>query len=384
MRQCIAARAVELRSIRRDLHRIPETAYEEFKTSRYIVNRLEAMRPDVLEVYLGTGVRAVFLAPDAQRTVGVRADMDALPVTEQTGLPFASEHPGRMHACGHDGHMAIALMTAELVSRARSRLDANYVFLFQPAEETTGGAEPLIEAGVLTDPDVGELYGLHLWPYIPERKLGLRSGPLMAGMRDLDVAVEGRSCHGARPQDGSDAIVAAAQLITAVQTVISRNVDPEQTALLTIGCIRGGTARNVICGDVLLEGTIRAFDPAVQALVEERLAELLGGLETMFSVRTRMSETMSYPPVINPPALFEHVVGCFAPDEWLIPERVMISEDFSFYQKVLPAFFAFLGTGSPEHCAPLHSSRFSFDEAVLETGVEYFLRVTGFPEDALL
>lgn len=383
IRQCITERAGELRSIRRDLHRIPETAYEEFKTSQYIVRRLEAMQPDSLEIYLGTGVKAVFLAPGAQTSVGVRADMDALPVTEQTGLAFASEHPGCMHACGHDGHMAAALVTAEIVSSARSRLKQNYVFLFQPAEETTGGAEPMIEAGVLSDPPVAELYGAHLWPFIPEGKLGLRSGPLMAGMRDADIVIRGRSCHGARPQDGSDAIIAAAQLITAVQTILSRNVDPEQTALLTIGSIRGGTARNIVCGEVLLEGTIRAYEPEVQALIEKRLQEILAGLEVMYDVGTQLKETMSYPPVINPEPLFERLVSRFDADDWLIPDRVMISEDFSFYQRAVPAFFAFLGTGSPKHSEPLHSSRFSFDEKVLEMGVEYFLRATGFPEDAL-
>lgn len=381
IRACVAAAEADLRSMRRDLHRIPETAFEEHKTSRYIIRQLEALRPDRLETYLGTAVKAVFLAPGAARTVAIRADMDALPVAEETGLPFASEHPGRMHACGHDGHMAVALMTARLVSAARSRLRCNYVFLFQPAEETTGGAAPLIEAGVLADPSVDTLYGLHLWPFVTEGKMGLRSGPLMAGMRDINIRISGKSCHGARPQDGSDAIVAAAQLISAVQTILSRNVDPEQTALLTIGTIHGGTACNIVCGEVRMEGTVRAYSGAISELVGRRLRELLRGLETMFGVQAEARETMSYPPVVNPEPLFEHVVGCFDPDDWVIPERVMISEDFSFYQRAVPAFFAFLGTGSAGFCEPLHSSRFDFDERVLGTGVEYYLRVTDFPED---
>lgn len=367
--------------MRRDLHRIPETAFEEFKTSEYVAVRLEAMHPDRLEIYLGTGVKAVFLAPGARRTVAIRADMDALPVSEQTGLPFASEHPGRMHACGHDGHMAIALLTAQIVSAARSRLDTNYVFLFQPAEETTGGAAPLLEAGALQDPSPEALYGLHLWPFIEEGMLGLRSGPLMAGVREVDIRILGRSCHGARPQDGTDAIVAGAQLIGAIQTIVSRSVDPEQAALFTVGRVEGGSARNIICGELRLEGTVRAYSAEVQALIARRTGELLKGLETMYGVRTEMTEAASYPPVVNPEELFARVERCFAPDEWVTPDRVMISEDFSFYQQVMPAFFAFLGTGSSSWHEPLHSSRFSFDERVLETGVEYYLRVTGFPQD---
>ena len=380
IRSVVAAEAEALCSLRRDLHRIPETAFEEHKTQQYILRYLEPLRPDVLETYLGTAVKAVFLAPEARRTVAIRADMDALPVSERTGLPFASEHAGVMHACGHDGHMAIALVTAELISAARNRLDTNYVFLFQP-EETTGGAAPLIAAGALDSPPIDAMYGLHIWPFIAENKLGLRSGPLMAGMRDLKITVEGRSCHGARPQDGSDAIVAAAQLVSAVQTIVARNVDPEQTALVTIGRMQGGTAGNIICGEVQLEGTVRAYSPAVQELVSCRLHDILHGLETMFGVRTQTGETMAYPPVINPEPLFEHVVGCFAPDEWVIPDSVMISEDFSFYQRVVPAFFAFLGTGSSRYSEPLHSDRFSFDERVLMTGVEFFLRVTGFSKE---
>lgn len=381
IRNSITEKGGELRTVRRDLHRIPETAFEEFKTHYYLLRRLEAMSPDALDTFLGTGVKAVFLAPDARRTVGIRADTDALPVPEETGLAFASEHPGCMHACGHDGHMAMALITAEIVSCVRSRLDTNYVFLFQPAEETTGGAEPMIEAGVLERPKIDELYGVHLWPYLDEGLLGLRSGQLMAGMRDIDIAVHGRSCHGARPQDGSDAIVAAAQLVLAAQTLVSRSVDPEQAALVTFGRMEGGTARNVVPGEVTLEGTIRAYSPAVQALIERRFGELLRGLELMFGVRTQMTQTMAYPPVINPESLFNHVISCFSPEEWRVPDRVMISEDFSFYQRELPAFFAFLGTGSGQHREPLHSSRFTFDEKVLEAGVEYYLRVSGFPED---
>lgn len=378
IRNIVKQREEALIRIRRELHQMPETAFEENKTKAYILACLEPLAPDALEVYCRTGIRAVFRAPGADGAVGIRADMDALPVSECTGLAFSSRHPGIMHACGHDAHMAIALTAAAIVAENRQYLKKDYVFLFQPAEETTGGAEPMIAAGALQDPVPQALYGLHVWPFLPQGMLGLRSGPLMAGMRDANVRIEGRSCHGARPQDGADAIVAAAQFIQAVQTVISRNTDPEKTALITFGTVRGGSARNIICGLCELEGTIRAYENEVQDLIGRRLTEILEGLERMCDVHTTLTETMAYPPVVNPAELFEKAAACFAPGEWMIPERVMISEDFSFYQQVVPAFFAFLGTGSSRYNAPLHSAAFDLDESVLSRGVEYFLRVTGF------
>lgn len=382
IRKCVSQRENELIRIRRDLHQIPETAFEERETQAYLLEYLKALAPDELQVFCGTGIRAVFRAPEARGTVAVRADMDALPVEECTDLDFRSRHRGRMHACGHDGHMAMALVTAAVIASARTQLEKDYVFLFQPAEETTGGAEPMIAAGALRDPVPDALYGLHVWPYLREGLLGLRSGPLMAGMRDANVRITGHSCHGARPQDGADAIVAAAQFLAAVQTIISRNVDPEKTALITFGRIRGGTARNIICGSCELEGTIRTYEAEIQALIARRLEEILAGLEHMFGVSAALHETMEYPPVINPQTLFEQVTACFSPDEWTVPERVMISEDFSFYQQAVPAFFAFLGTGSTVYTEPLHSARFDFDEKILVRGVEYYLRATGFPGEA--
>lgn len=376
--RCIRDRFEELVRIRRDLHRIPEEAFEEFETSAYVYSFLEKLAPDKLERMCGTGVKAVF-GPAEGTAIAVRADMDALPVAEMTGLPFASETPGKMHACGHDGHMAIALTCASIVAEHRAQLTQPYTFIFQPAEETTGGAKPMIDAGVLENPKVSCIYGLHLWPYIQKGILGLHAGPLMASMSDINIVVNGRSCHGARPQDGADALVAACQFISSAQSIVARNVDPYEAAVVSFGRILGGEARNIVCDRVCMEGTVRVFNETTRTLVRERLHEILNGLDTMYKVHSESSETMSYPAVDNSPELCDAARRCFSSDEWTDPLPVMISEDFSFYQQKVPGLFAFLGTGTPDQCEPLHTARFAFDEEVLMTGVEFFLRVTGGP-----
>lgn len=367
-----------LRETRRALHRIPEEAFTEKKTSAYLWDALEQMHPDRMEHMVGTGIKTVFFGKDQSTSVGIRADIDALPVAEETGLEFASTHPGYMHACGHDGHMAMALTAARIVSQARDQQEHSYTFIFQPAEETTGGAQPMIEGGVLESPHVTSVYGVHLWPYVPEGKIGLRPGPLMASMIDLNVHIEGKSSHGAKPQDGADAIVAAAHLVAAAQSVVARNVDPFESAVLTIGKMRGGSARNVIADTADIEGTVRTFRESVQERARARMQAICEGIGTTFEVRCEYSESMAYPPVDNSEELYKHAIAVLPEDSWCTPDPVMISEDFSFYQKAVPGLFAFLGTRSPGHEESLHSSRFTFDEAVLALGVEYFLRVTGF------
>lgn len=375
----VHAQFERLVQIRRDLHRMPEEAFEEQETSEYVFCFLKTLQPDSLERMCGTGVKAVFGRDLAGGAVAVRADMDALPVEEETGLPFASRNSGCMHACGHDGHMSMALVTASIVAENRQNLTQPYTFIFQPAEETTGGADPMIQAGVLENPRVKSIYGLHLWPYIPQNILGLHPGPLMASMSDINIHVQGRSCHGARPQDGADALLAACQLVTAAQSIVSRNIDPYQAAVVSFGRIEGGEARNIVSDSVKLEGTLRAFDTTTRAVVRRRLGEILRGLDEMYGVRTESAETMNYPAVVNSPELCSRARSLLADDEWMDVEPVMISEDFAFYQQHVPGLFTFLGTGSACYHEPLHSARFAFDEQVLLTGVEFLLRVIDCP-----
>ncbi len=380
IRECVLCRQNKLTEIRRHLHRMPEYSFAEHDTSDYIFRYLQGLKPDRLERVANTGIRAVFMAEAPQKTVAVRADIDALPVEEKNECEYRSERAGMMHACGHDGHVAMALVTAELIASHRSGLKNNYVFLFQPAEETTGGALPMIQEGALKNPDVDEIYGIHLWPYLPFGRIGTRPGPLMANMCDLNIRINGRGSHGAKPQQGRDALVAAAHLIGAIQTIVSRSVDPYETAVITIGRIEGGETRNVICETVRMEGTIRTFSPEVAATVKRRLKEMMEGTDKAFGVTSESVETMSYPAVVNHAGLFDQMKSKLQENEWEETLPVMISEDFSNYQAAVPGLFAFLGTAITETAEPLHSNRFDFDETVLMHGVEYFLRMTDFEE----
>ena len=380
IRPSIEAYAAELRRLRRELHQIPELSGQEHETHDYIAAFLEKRKPDQLETIFETGVKAVFRGKGTGRTIGFRADIDGLSIAEETGADYCSRHPGMMHACGHDGHTAIMLCLADYVSRRRDSLAGDVVFLFQPAEEADGGAKPMIDRGALENPHIDEMYGLHLWPYLPAGKFGVKAGPLMSDMRDLNVRIKGKSAHGARPQNGVDAMVAAAQFIGQVQTIISRNRDPFETAVITLGTIQGGDARNIICDEVLIEGTVRTFGAEMSQYIKQRILEILKGLELGMGAETEYFETMTFPAVVNPGHLAEKALAALGQDELTPVEPVMMSEDFSFYQQATDALFVFLGTGEPGLDAPLHSNRFNFDEKYLAYGMEFMARMAGFHE----
>ncbi|MEA4852916.1 MAG: M20 family metallopeptidase [Christensenella sp.] len=378
IRESVKREFEELVRIRRDLHRIPEYSFDVEETSAYLMEYLKQLKPDALRVCGGSGIKAVFFAENSQKTIAVRADIDALRVQEQTGCTYASDHKGMMHACGHDGHMAIALVCAKMVSEAKKQLKNNYVFLFQPAEETVGGAAPMIEDGALKNPDVDEIYGIHLWPDVPLGVVAIKPGPIMAQMCDFDIDMQGVSSHSAKPQDGVDAMVAAAQFVMGVQTIVSRDIDPYETAVVTIGKVCGGDARNVLCGQVHLEGTMRAFQPEVISTIKKRIAALLRGIEEAYGVRCDYHEPMSYPVVWNDEKLFEAAAAKFGDDEAIAAKPFMMAEDFSNYQLHVPGLYSFIGIGEGDDTPPLHSGEFNFNEQALLNGVEYFLRVIDF------
>ncbi len=367
----------ELVNIRRELHEIPGYSFDVQETYDYLMEYLRRLCPDILEPCAQMGIKVVFFAEKPEKTVAMRADIDGLRVPEHTGLAYASRNENTMHACGHDAHMAIALICAKLISEHKNR-KYNYVFLFQPAEETVGGAQPMIEAGALQNPQVDEIYGIHLWPDVPLGTVATRPGPLMAQMCDFKIDIKGRASHGAKPQAGIDALVAAAQFVSGIQTIVSRSVDPYETAVVTIGRIEGGNIHNVICENVHLEGTMRAFEPDVMALLKQRMRAMLDGIETMYGVVTEYDEPMGYPAVINDEALYEQACVKFAPDEMQPTQPFMMAEDFSNYQRCVPGLYTFVGIGEGEGTPPLHSSAFNFNERALLNGVEYFLRVIDF------
>ncbi len=263
---------------RREFHRIPEVAMEEEKTAASIAAKLRAWG---LSVYTGvgkTGVVGILQGGQKGKTLGIRADIDALPVLEQTNLPFTSTHTGRMHACGHDGHIAIALGTAKLLSDIQDQLKGTVVFLFQPAEETLNGAQAMLSSEILKELHFDGVVGLHIWPDVPLGKIAVRGGPVMAAVDRFTVKIIGKGGHGAIPQKSVDPVVVASETVLALQRIVSREIDPLKPAVLTVGRIEGGTTFNVIPDSVELEGTVRTFDPDVRSFVAQRMEEIIKGV----------------------------------------------------------------------------------------------------------
>lgn len=368
----------ECTRIRRDLHKMPEPGFKETKTCAYLYGALKQCNPDKLEIIAQTGVKAVYYAKETQKnveTIAFRADMDALTMLEETDTEYKSGHPGKMHGCGHDGHMAMLLTTAKLIDKHRNNLKKNVVLLFQPAEEGKGGARRMIADGALRDPDVDRIYGFHLWPDVPKGKLAVRWGPMMAQTCEFDVKVRGVSAHGATPQKGVDAIVSTAAFITLLQSTITRSLDPQQEALLTIGKIKGGTARNVLADEVVLNGTLRVMSQEVFEDLMAHLRTMAEGLALATGARYEIKELMHYPCVDNPREMVEDFYKYIDMKDMLIADPVMAAEDFSYYQQEIPGVFIFIGIGGGKNNSPLHSPCFDFDEDAMLHGVEVYVRL---------
>ncbi|MGI5937081.1 MAG: M20 metallopeptidase family protein, partial [Oscillospiraceae bacterium] len=365
------------RQLRQDLHRMPETAFEEHSTQAYIINELKRYSPDSIQTLAGTGVKAVFYASGAETTIAFRADMDGLQIEELTESAYMSEHPGKMHACGHDGHMTVLLLLAKLIHLHRKQLKTNVVLLFQPAEEGGGGAKKMIAEGALRNPDVDRIYCLHVWPSVEKGKIGVRWGPMMARTTEFDIIVHGVSAHGASPQMGVDAVVVAAEFILMLQTAITRNLDPHQDALLTIGRIQGGVARNIIADKVIMNATLRVFSTEVFENLTARIQAMADGLSLATGARFEVETKMQYPRVDNPRYMVEDFYNYVNMEDVVLVEPVMAAEDFSCYQEEVPGLFFFLGVGGGKNKRPLHSSLFDFDEDALLYGVEIYRRILG-------
>ncbi|NCB31222.1 MAG: amidohydrolase, partial [Clostridia bacterium] len=281
----------------------------------------------------------------------------------------------------HDGHMTMLLLTAKLIHENRAKLHTNVVLLFQPAEEGKGGARNMVAEGALENPHVDRIYGLHVWPTVPSGKFGVRWGPMMAQTCEFDILVHGKSAHGASPQMGVDAIVSAAELITLLQTAITRNVDPHQDTLLTIGKIQGGVAHNVIADEVTLSGTLRVFSSAVYDQLRQRITAMINGLSTATGAKFDFKELMHYPCVDNPRPLVEEFYTYLDDmSDVMLVEPVMAAEDFAYYQKNIPGLFVFLGIQGGKNEHSLHNCHFDFDEENLLLGVELYARLLGLVE----
>lgn len=366
----------ELRQIRRDLHKIPELGLKEYKTSAYIREKLESFGITELETWLETGVVAVIRGKGKKEAVAFRADMDALPVTEQTGCDFTSEHVGCMHACGHDGHVTVLLGFAKYLQEHKDELENDVVLIFQPAEEGPGGAQLLVDAGLFEKHPVRCIIGCHIFPQVPQGKVACRKGAMMARNGEVDVHIYGESAHGAQPQLGHDAVLAAGAVITGLHTILSRNVSPLDSGVLTFGAIHGGEACNIIAKEVKLEGTMRAFSDEAYETMTKRVQEVASGIAAGYGCKGEAVFRHMYRVVDNDPKLVE-LLQEVAGDNYEETPPYMLAEDFSLYLQKVPGMFFFLGSGNEEkgYIHSLHSAQFQFDEEILALGVETYAKL---------
>jgi N-acetylcysteine deacetylase len=359
--------------IRRHLHQYPELSHEEYETTDYIRTLLQDADIRIASQFeLRTGLIAEIGAIQGEPVIALRADIDALPIQEETGLSYASRIPGRMHACGHDFHTAVMLGAALLLKERENELQGTVRFIFQPAEEKAAGAEKVIGSGALEG--VSAIYGLHNKPDLPVGTLGIRSGPLMAAADGFLVELEGVGSHAAVPEAGTDPIVAAAQLITSLQSIVSRNISPLDSAVVSVTRLNSGTAWNVIPEKAVLDGTVRTFDEQTRKKVRERFQDIVNGTATAFGVKASLRWLQGPPPVINDERL---AMAAKETAERLgltviTPKPSPAGEDFAFYQKRIPGFFAFVGTSGPKEW---HNPSFDVDERALPIAASFFSRL---------
>lgn len=356
---------------RRELHRHPELAFMETRTAGLVADRLHQLGLEVQTGVGKTGVVALLDGASDGPTVLLRFDMDALPIREENQVPYASVNPGVMHACGHDGHTAIGLAVAHLLSDQRSRIHGRVKFVFQPAEEIAEGAQAMIQDGALQDPEPEVALGLHLWNSLPVGQVGIMPGPVMAGADIFDVIVRGAGGHGASPHETRDPLLAGAHIVTALQSVISRNINPLDSAVLSVTSFNAGTASNIIPSEVALKGTIRTYTDAVHDLTIHRLKQVTEGIAQAMGCVAEITVTSLTPPLVNHPEITQVVQQAIAPytePENLLPDiRTMGAEDMAIFLNQIPGCFFFVGSANSQRdlAYPHHHPHFDFDEAAL-------------------
>ncbi|MFA5527907.1 MAG: amidohydrolase [Peptostreptococcales bacterium] len=369
----IQALKEEVVSVRRKLHQCPEGGFKEYKTSAYIKEKLSDFGIKEIDECAGTGIVAMIRGTAGERAIGFRTDMDALPIEENTQCAYQSQHEGFMHACGHDGHMAAMLGFAKYAAANSNMLKQNIALIFQPAEEGPGGAARMIEEGIIEKYNIKRMIGMHIFPEYPENKVISKAGPMMARNGEVSIKIIGTPAHGAIPQRGKDAIMAAAYFITSVQSILSRNIDPMESAVFTIGTISGGNAANIIAEEVKLKGTIRAFTDKTYDFMTQRIAECAKGIEYMSGCKIELSFHHMYRIVDNDENLYA-ALKKVAGDDFIEAKPVMISEDFSFFQQKVPGLFFFIGSYNKAagFTNSLHNSQFNFDEEILLTAIQLY------------
>jgi amidohydrolase len=380
IRQEIRALQSQLVDWRRSIHQKPELGFEELITAEFITRKLEEWSIPYQAGIAKTGIVATIAGNHSGKVLAIRADMDALPIQEANEVPYRSQHDGKMHACGHDGHVSIALGTAYYLSQHRN-FSGTVKIIFQPAEEGPGGAKPMIEAGVLTNPDVDAIIGLHLWNNLPLGTVGVRSGALMAAVECFRCTIFGKGGHGAMPDKTIDSIVVGSQIVNALQTIVSRNIDPLDSAVVTVGEFHAGSALNVIADNAKISGTVRYFNPNLENFIGNRIEAIISGICQSHGATYDLDYWQLYPPVINDRTMSELVrsvaTEVVETPVGVVPEcRTMGGEDMSFFLQQVPGCYFFLGSANPAKGLSYfhHHPRFDFDETALSMGVEIFVR----------
>jgi amidohydrolase len=359
----------KISALRRDIHREPELGFDTEKTARKVLDALEGLPLEIETGVAQNGLVATLAGEGEGPTVGLRADMDALPITEETGLAFASEVEGKMHACGHDGHTSMLVGAAHALCGMRERLNGSVKFIFQPAEEGGGGGRVMVEEGVAGGLD--SIFALHLWPGLPFGIVATKAGPIMAAADAFEMEVRGTGGHGAMPHLSADAIVVAAHVVTALQTVVSREVDPVEPAVLTVGEIGAGTAFNIIPETARLGGTVRTLNEDLRKRMPERIEAVARGVARGMRADAHLDYTFSYPVTRNDAEAANRALGVagglFGEEAALeLANPSMGAEDFAYFLEKVPGAFVWLGVG--EDVSGLHTPQFAFDEGILPRG----------------
>ena len=375
----VAALTPEVIAWRRDIHERPELGFEEHQTARFVAAKLRSFGLEVHEGIGGTGVVGVLSAGSSRRAIGLRAELDALPVTEMTGKAYASKTKGVMHACGHDGHTAMLLGAAKLLSETRS-FDGIVYFLFQPAEEVLGGSRKMMEAGLLDRFPVDNVFAVHNWPGLALGTISTREGPMMAAVDDFDVRFSGTGCHAAMPHLGDDPILAAGHFITSLQRIVSRTIDPQEPLVVSITQIRAGTVNNIVPGEVWLQGTCRFFEPAQSDRCEQLIGRIAKSIAEAHGIKALLDYRKGYPAVVNTPravtqalAAARSAVGSGQVSTDFKPS--LGCEDFAFMVQAAGGAYAWIGAGEVGSRQGLHGDQYDFNDEIIPIGLRYWLEL---------
>jgi len=373
----IAALDPDMRSWRHHIHAHPETAFEEKATSAFVADKLRSFGLEVHTGIAGTGVVGALRHGESQDAVGMRADLDALHIHEKSGVAYASTHEGRMHACGHDGHTTMLLAAAGAMAQRRN-FDGTAYFIFQPAEENEGGGRVMVQEGLFDRFPMKAVYGMHNWPELAVGKIALREGPLMGAYDIFEIVATGQGGHAAMPHLGRDPMPYAAHVINALQTIVARNIHQLEAGVVSVTQVHGGDTWNVIPQEVVLRGTVRTFQPAIQDLIERRIGEIVTGLAATFDMTATLRYERRYPATINPSAETKHalaaataLVGVDNVDTNPMPS--MGSEDFAFMLQEKPGCYIWLGGGRGPGTPNLHNPHYDFNDAALAIGASYWV-----------